>query len=606
MTPNEHHKRRLYSWTPVTTKLLSQGGYNILDHVIPDPFTIHKELHDNGWMDRLRPARTQADNAQLESLMGSFMGSSMPTVRGDKSCFLSQHHADFAKAHPQLHALLSSLEMTIRDSGLLMEFSHTSVQLAVYPGDGMSGYIRHCDRTGNRCRGETSTAASTKHERVISCIYYLTPNDWTEEDGGHLRLFTNDNEYYDVLPHANRMVVFRSDRVEHQVLPSLKRNRMALTIWIYGALWPTSVDEPTTAAEDPGISVPRMMESSGPPPLSVPDQHDSASSIFVAIASYRDSETGPTIQALLQTAQYPHRIVIGLCLQIDPLQDADILQSIPKSNIRILQLHAKDAAGPCYARALCQHLMQGDEDYYLQIDSHMRFRRNWDTYLIHTLPAGDKTMLTTYPVGYQLPNKIPNEMRGTILVPWKIDTAGMLRQRGRLFEKCGSAPIRCYLYAAGFNFSKTLSVKDVPYDVTLRHVFFGEELSMAARLFTSGWDLYAPPESVVYHLWSRSHRPVVQFNEKAKRESTLRLIKELQSLAYDGDRIMKDFWRALKVDVHTQTLELGAENGELKPGDFCDNATMVTPEDPGMLVERKVPLLDAKSQSLIASFLREM
>jgi hypothetical protein len=69
---------------------------------------------------------------------------------------------------------------------------------------------------------------------------------------------------------------------------------------------------------------------------------------------------------------------------------------------------------------------------------------------------------------------------------------------------------------------------------------------------------------------------------------------------------MKDFWRALKVDVHTQTLELGAENGELKPGDFCDNATMVTPEDPGMLLERKVPLLDAKSQSLIASFLREM
>jgi [Skp1-protein]-hydroxyproline N-acetylglucosaminyltransferase len=601
-TPN----RRLNSWTPVTTELLSQGGYNILDHVIPDPFSIHKEIHDNGWMDRLRPARTQADSAQLQSLLGS----SIPTVRGDKSCFLSQQQTNFAEAHPQLHTLLSSLETTIRDSGLLMEFSHTSVQLAVYPGDGTSGYTRHCDRSGNTCRSETATAtataASTRHERIISCIYYLTPNDWTEEDGGHLRLFTNDNDYYDILPHSNRMVVFRSDRVEHQVLPSLKRNRMALTIWIYGALWPTSVDQPTIAAEDPGISVPRMMESSGPPPLSVPDPHDATSTIFVAIASYRDSETGPTIQALLQTAQYPHRIVIGLCLQIDPVQDADILLSIPKSNIRILQLHARDAAGPCYARALCQHLMQGDEDYYLQIDSHMRFRRNWDTYLVHTLPAGDKTMLTAYPVGYQLPNRIPNETRGTLLVPWKMDTAGMLRQRGRLFQRRGSSPIRCHLYAAGFNFSKARSVLEVPYDVTLRHVFFGEELSMAARLFTSGWDLYAPPESVVYHLWSRSHRPVVHSNDKAKRESTLRLVKELRSLASDEDRIMEDFWRALKVKVDTQTLESGAENGGLEPSDFCDNATAVAPEDLGMLLERKVSLLDATSQSLIASFLREL
>lgn len=30
---------------------------------------------------------------------------------------------------------------------------------------------------------------------------------------------------------------------------------------------------------------------------------------------------------------------------------------------------------------------------------------------------------------------------------------------------------------------------------------------MAARMFTWGWDLFAPPETVVYHLWSRGHRP---------------------------------------------------------------------------------------------------
>lgn len=49
--------------------------------------------------------------------------------------------------------------------------------------------------------------------------------------------------------------------------------------------------------------------------------------------------------------------------------------------------------------------------------------------------------------------------------------------------------------------------EQVPYDPGLRHSFFGEEVSMAARMFTRGWDFFAPPQAVVYHLWSRGHRP---------------------------------------------------------------------------------------------------
>jgi hypothetical protein len=46
------------------------------------------------------------------------------------------------------------------------------------------------------------------------------------------------------------------------------------------------------------------------------------------------------------------------------------------------------------------------------------------------------------------------------------------------------------------------------YDPHLLHLFFGEEISMAARLYTHGVDCYTPPEVVCYHLWSRSLRPV--------------------------------------------------------------------------------------------------
>ena len=37
--------------------------------------------------------------------------------------------------------------------------------------------------------------------------------------------------------------------------------------------------------------------------------------------------------------------------------------------------------GPCWARARIQETFN-NEDFYLQIDSHMQFEKNWDTYLI--------------------------------------------------------------------------------------------------------------------------------------------------------------------------------------------------------------------------------
>lgn len=47
----------------------------------------------------------------------------------------------------------------------------------------------------------------------------------------------------------------------------------------------------------------------------------------------------------------------------------------------------------------------------------------------------------------------------------------------------------------------------VPYDPNLEYLFFGEEISMAMRFFSHGGIFFSPPQSVVYHLWSRDHRP---------------------------------------------------------------------------------------------------
>jgi hypothetical protein len=45
----------------------------------------------------------------------------------------------------------------------------------------------------------------------------------------------------------------------------------------------------------------------------------------------------------------------------------------------------------------------------------------------------------------------------------------------------------------------------VPYDPYL--YFFGEEITLAVRLWTSGYDLYHPNRLVIFHDWDRSKRP---------------------------------------------------------------------------------------------------
>jgi len=83
----------------------------------------------------------------------------------------------------------------------------------------------------------------------------------------------------------------------------------------------------------------------------------------------------------------------------------------------------------------------------------------------------------------------------------------MLRQSSRLLVSTPIDPIPSPLWASGFNFTYGSVITEVPYDPQLRHLFFGEEVSMAARLWTSGYDFFAPPETVVFHLWKRDHRP---------------------------------------------------------------------------------------------------
>ncbi|MEB2779115.1 2OG-Fe(II) oxygenase [Algoriphagus sp. C2-6-M1] len=66
--------------------------------------------------------------------------------------------------------------------------------------------------------------------RKFSIILYLN-QDWTVEDGGMLSLYPAAGAQKDIYPVGGRLVFFRSDEMEHEVQPSLTRERKSIAGW---------------------------------------------------------------------------------------------------------------------------------------------------------------------------------------------------------------------------------------------------------------------------------------------------------------------------------------------------------------------------------------
>uniref|UniRef100_UPI0040470BDC 2OG-Fe(II) oxygenase n=2 Tax=Algoriphagus sp. TaxID=1872435 RepID=UPI0040470BDC len=70
--------------------------------------------------------------------------------------------------------------------------------------------------------------------RIVTIILYLNES-WTEADGGQLRMYfpqeDGSERMEDVLPLGGRLVVFLSEEIPHEVLPTQK-DRISITGWL--------------------------------------------------------------------------------------------------------------------------------------------------------------------------------------------------------------------------------------------------------------------------------------------------------------------------------------------------------------------------------------
>lgn len=224
--------------------------------------------------------------------------------------------------------------------------------------------------------------------------------------------------------------------------------------------------------------------------------------IFVQIAAYRDTECQWTVKDLFEKAQYPDRVTVGICAQADPVADKDcfVVPSPQPARTKVTAVLPRESQGVCWARALTQELFE-DQDYVLMIDSHMRFIPNWDTELIAELArcASPKSFLSTYPPGYKPPDKLEADPKPVVMRAQDFKD-GDIRFEGEVLARTPEKPLRGAFLAAGLLFAPGKFVREVPYDP---YIYFNqEEITLAARAFTHGWDVYAPTKPFVYHFYN--------------------------------------------------------------------------------------------------------
>lgn len=222
--------------------------------------------------------------------------------------------------------------------------------------------------------------------------------------------------------------------------------------------------------------------------------------IFVSIPSYRDPELADTIKDIWKKARVSDRISIGVCQQIS-LKDKDLdVRRIWPNHPRLFvdTIPHTEAKGPCLARQRIEQFLltprKDDFEFVLCVDAHMVFCNDWDARILADWYACDdiNAILTTYPKAYGKNRKWSDTQVGNFLTThsWNKNRLPLFALRS--YARNPSKPVPSVGWVAGFSFSPSHTVHNVPYLDNVPYLFIGEEIAMGVRYWTSGYNMYSP------------------------------------------------------------------------------------------------------------------
>lgn len=249
---------------------------------------------------------------------------------------------------------------------------------------------------------------------------------------------------------------------------------------------------------------------------------DSERLLHIGFPSYRDSWCPITLHNLFTKAKFPERIRVRIIQQNDPTVDKDCIEAYCKMYdgeclyqdfIQVHKVHAKDAQGPTWARALLsQDIADAAEDgqvnpqdFCMALDSHMDFEDDWDAKMVKMWNESENeySVLSTYVAGLEQlgEEKKDHEVPHLCMVTFtqNVRTYATKCARNLIKPKLTNA-----IWGAGLSFSKCHAELKVPVDPHTPGVFDGEEFNRAARFFTYGYDIYTPNRVYVLHNYNKN------------------------------------------------------------------------------------------------------
>jgi Glycosyltransferase (GlcNAc) len=233
--------------------------------------------------------------------------------------------------------------------------------------------------------------------------------------------------------------------------------------------------------------------------------------MFLQVPAYRDSQLPFTIRDLFEQAHRPERLRVLIAWQYG--NDELHLERELKQwkNIELLKIPAARSQGCNWARRLLQEKWDG-ETYTLLLDSHHRFAPGWDEEAVAMLEelrssGASKPILTGYLPPYD-PYKDPEGRATSIFRIRPVE-----RYEGLLFRLVGdpvadesrlSAPLPARFTSLHFLFADGSLNEDLAIDDSI--YFFVDEIAIALRAYTRGYDLFHPHRVLGWHLYDRATR----------------------------------------------------------------------------------------------------
>jgi hypothetical protein len=239
------------------------------------------------------------------------------------------------------------------------------------------------------------------------------------------------------------------------------------------------------------------------------DEVNKEETIFISIASYRDPDLVKTVMSAWNKAKLKNALFFSIVSQAEDDEHPD-LSFIPKNQINYIKFHWKESKGACWAREIASRNIIGT--FFFQIDSHSRFRDDWDVILKNSYKQcqskwGRMIVLSNYPDSYTINWDTEEDVLAEfsnffrLRAEWD-EQARMIAPR---WEACEPIDFghEVFFVSANNLFCLSEIMKEVPYDSEL--YFTGEEPSLALRFYTRGIKIINPPSRYMYTNYDREN-----------------------------------------------------------------------------------------------------